>query len=788
MMKRVSSARGTDRIATMIRFVAVGLLLLILPLSAKGAEPGIAAPTVSMAATERTIDRMSREIGSLRLTEAQVQRFNAEVMTIKSRVVAERDQANERAEEQRGLIAALGRPAQGQSEAPETAARRKELEAELHQAEAKSHHADLVLAKIEKILDQLSGKRIEALARTLAEFKPAPLDPRNWVAAIGEAGTVFSAAWIGIGNWLRRLGESDPAVVSGALVTSILAAVGFALGWCVRLGGRRLRARFGFAWGVDAAPPSLSMRIVLAVLDIVLALAPFLLALLMAWRALPADDALPNGVVRALISAAVIGIVAFVAMRATAAHVLAPTQPGWSMMRVAPERGAASMRALTMLIGLVALDTTVMRAAASFQSFDHVVAVWTLFTTLSFTWAAVGVWRSGGYAGASSWHVADLLARVGLVLAPLAAAIGLSVFARHVALGVLGSAVVLGAASLLRRILREELPSLFDLTTRSGQALARVTALAPEHLRLAEFWLSLLLEIGIVVLTIVGFLLVWGATVDDLQVFATRLIDGVKIGSYTFSLADFLLAIGAFILLLSLTRYIQRVLDARVFPRTSLDTGVRHSLRSGLGYIGLVIAGAAAVSTLGLNLSNLAFVAGALSVGIGFGLQNIVNNFVSGLILLIERPIKQGDWVVVGAHQGIVKRINVRATEIETFSRSTVLVPNAEFLQAHVVNWTHKDMSARVEVTVPMPARSADAARIREVLLSCTRNLPHAAVDPQASVVFKDMTLDTYLFEVQVTVAEATKRGGVASELRFRIDAALRAAFPQGLAPPAPST
>jgi small-conductance mechanosensitive channel len=211
---------------------------------------------------------------------------------------------------------------------------------------------------------------------------------------------------------------------------------------------------------------------------------------------------------------------------------------------------------------------------------------------------------------------------------------------------------------------------------------------------------------------------------------------------------------------------------------------LRNSIRTGFGYVGVIVAGAVAFSYLGLSLDRLTIVAGALSVGIGFGLQSIVNNFVSGLILLWERPIRVGDLVVVGDGEGYVRHINVRATEIETFDRSTVLVPNSNLISGIVRNRVRSGRTGRVLVSIPAP-RFADPDQIAELMR--TAALAHREVmsEPPPRVLFKKVTDTAIEFDLICFVDEIDTVARVASELYFAIYRRLRELGVVPTAPPA---
>ena len=183
---------------------------------------------------------------------------------------------------------------------------------------------------------------------------------------------------------------------------------------------------------------------------------------------------------------------------------------------------------------------------------------------------------------------------------------------------------------------------------------------------------------------------------------------------------------------------------------------------------GLVIAFITGVSMLGFDLSSLAIIAGALSVGIGFGLQSIVNNFVSGLILLFERPIKVGDWVVTSSGEGIVKKISVRSTEIETFERSSILVPNSELIANSVTNWTHKNRLGRVNIPVGV-SYNEDPDRIIELLQSIPAKLDDVLEVPEPQVLFMGFGDSSLDFELRVFIADVQKSIITRSKVRVEI-------------------
>lgn len=273
----------------------------------------------------------------------------------------------------------------------------------------------------------------------------------------------------------------------------------------------------------------------------------------------------------------------------------------------------------------------------------------------------------------------------------------------------------------------------------------------------------LVLAIGIPLI-----LLQWGFQWGDITTWALGIAREIRIGSVSFSLIGiftglFVFAVGYFV-----TRWFQSWLDGSVMTRGRVDAGVRNSIRTVVGYAGLAVAALIGISAAGIDLSSLALIAGGLSLGIGFGLQNVVQNFVSGLILLAERPFKAGDWIVAGGVSGTVKKISVRATEIETFQKQTVILPNSELINAAVGNWTHKNKLGRVDVPIGV-AYASDPRRVHALLTEIVEAHPSILKNPAPMVAFTAFADSSLNFEVRFFLADITAQVQVQNDIRFAI-------------------
>jgi small-conductance mechanosensitive channel len=300
-------------------------------------------------------------------------------------------------------------------------------------------------------------------------------------------------------------------------------------------------------------------------------------------------------------------------------------------------------------------------------------------------------------------------------------------------------------------------------------------------------WLRILAVLVLWVFFAAGILKLWGYS-DSSWLWAQGILsNGFEVGAV--DIVPLQLATGLMIFALFLTgmRWFNREVLPSWVSRTRLDRGGREAVVTLTGYVGIIVAALVGLTLAGFSLKNLAIVAGALSVGIGFGLQNIVNNFVSGIILLFERPIRTGDWIVAGEVQGFVRKISIRSTLIETFDRADVIVPNSALISNNVTNWMLRDPWGRVTVPVGV-AYGSNVDKVTEVLMSAAQEHPLVMVDGKnvspPQVLFTGFGDSALNFELRCFIREIDKRLVTLSDLNYAIERKLREAgieipFPQ---------
>ncbi|WP_367606286.1 mechanosensitive ion channel family protein [Legionella sp. W05-934-2] len=303
----------------------------------------------------------------------------------------------------------------------------------------------------------------------------------------------------------------------------------------------------------------------------------------------------------------------------------------------------------------------------------------------------------------------------------------------------------------------------------------------PPYFELALLKVIIQISIAISLLYLFAYLI--GEASYFIDYFLDYIFQGFVVASYTFKPLHWLIGILVFCMIVIISRYISRHYSLKTIHGEEEDTQV--ALASLILYIGFTMAVIMGLLVSGFSFTSLAIIAGALSVGIGLGLQSIVNNFFSGLILLIEKPIKVGDRIAIGDVEGFVKKVRVRSTQIETPSKEDIIVPNSDLITQQVTNFMFTNHTWRVKCTVGV-AYGSDTELVKNVLLDVAKN--HKDVlDSRGNkpmVLFQSFGDSALVFELWCMINNVNKKFVVTSDLNFAIDKAFRAhniviAFPQ---------
>jgi potassium efflux system protein len=736
----------------------IGRLIAIVLFSWTLALSAVAQTVPDYPAWTQIADRAERVIDAGRASDVALEQLRVNLVEWRAQFREAQNINSTRIETLRAQLVALGVVPEGVTEPTVIAEQRTGLTNRLAEAEVPVRQADAELLRAIGLISEIDALIAARQAGAWFQLGPSPLNPANWTEAIT---VVF--------EWLRALGteivrvsssqihltslsDNGPLVVFYTLVGVVLLAR--SRRWVDRLMRRPVAHE-------ATSPRARLMTFGLSLLHSALRLVAWL-ALIMAFSS-TGMIGLRGSVVMGVLPTTVLSIVLarWLGQQVFPIRETAPRPLNLTATQRAQGRWAASG------LGVIIALSLVLSAVAESEGFaesDRLVQSFPLIVLTGFLLLRLGrflmIHAANEAKGSEDVTILNrIYATLGRViigialLGPTLAGIGYFSAGTSFLFPSVSSLALMAILGILQRLVVDIYGAIVNKSEGLNDAL-----------------IPTLIGFALAIMTLPFFALIWGMRAAQLGDLWQQFLAGFSIGGVQISPSSFVMFVIVFVIGYTATRLVQGTLRTSVLPKTGLDAGGHSAVLTGTGYVGIFLSALIAITTAGIDLSSLAIVAGALSVGIGFGLQTIVSNFVSGIILLVERPIKQGDWIEVNGMAGYVRDISVRSTRLETFDRSDVIVPNADLISGVVTNMTHNNNTGRVIVPVGV-AYGTDTRRVETILKEIASAHPMVLLRPEPAVIFQGFGADSLDFEIRAILRDVNWVLTVKSDMNHAIAA-----------------
>ena len=718
-----------------VRWLFLALVLMAsVPAAADDSRP------LDLDATRSALTAIETALRDKDLTDADLQRLRAENDPLDVNLQAAIADMTPRLAASAKRLTELTPKSKDAAALPDTATVELASEKQRHDTlDANLRAAWAMQLQADDIATRIGARRRELFARATFARSSSVFNPQLWLSVWREAPTDLGVMTALFGGWLASVGArlTLTQILGMAGVIVLAALVSIPVLWIAR--------RVVYRDPAEASPSRLRRAIAAVWTFFVLAVLPLiaLWAMRLALDAFDLSDSGMQGVLDAVFDGARLAIV----FNAIGRGVLAPHAKAWRLVNVDDRSAALIFRGGMTIAGVWAVERLVEPIADAVASLNVAVAGRALGAALIALVATHTLRRASAPTVAAAAKTAQVdattpartLGWAVVLVVFAAAATGYIAFANFLVNQALFLSILASALYLIDVVVRDGTDRLLKPDSAIGLRLLATLGLRRNVLAQIVVVVQGVVRLAIVVVAAAAVLEPWGVQSQDWLSSLRAAYFGFAVGGVTLSLSSMLTSAAVFAVALFVTRLVQGWLSSRLLPHTGLDAGVSNSISTIFGSAGVIVAVLLGGAQVGLDVQKLAIIAGALSVGIGFGLQSIALNFVSGLILLWERGIRVGDWVIVGADQGLVRRINARSTEIETFDRATLIVPNSNLVTGVVKNWVHTDRVGRIIVSINV-AYESDVEEVREILIaaakgriSCSRFPPPASNSPNSA-------------------------------------------------------
>jgi len=752
----------------------IGLAFAFLTVFVVQAQTTETETVINLSQADKQLIRMMTKLNSGKSTKGEVSDFLRDLTDMQGKLQKARQFYSGDLSVLQKKIDALGNvPETGTKEPAELSKQRKEFTAAADTLKAQIAKTDLLTAKIDEINALILKIRNRQLLNNILVKQSSIFHPQEfWHSLTSFAGFVFKLVVSPV-SWYQELPADRQDAVNGELFLIVFSMLLASLGAFFL--GRYIKRNFGYLNTPTERPDySQKMRMGLVMFAARGLIPAAVIGAFLIW--LRQNELFNQGAFGMLLNTAAFYLLGYYLVKAAVKAVFVADCCKWRLVEMSDERARAISSSLIFSSAAICIVSFFQSLANQMDYDASIVYSLKIFANAVKAFCIIWVARRALYdsktlsdeelsadeqiTGLSTSSKISLLLSVVVI-----AAFGLSLFgyirlSEFIINRIIASVVLIGIVYMIDQLLRGIIHRLLLL-----RFWVRNLRINRRKLVKTEFWFGLLLTPVMWVIGGFALLALWGVSVDLMLARIKSVLIGFNVGGMHISITSILLGVVSFFVMLSLFKMLKNSFRDGKLSKIEMDDGLRNSVVSSINFLGFIISGILAIAVMGGSLSSIALIAGALSFGVGLGLQNMVSNLAAGLTILWARPIKIGDWVIINGYEGVVKQINVRSTELETAEKSTIIIPNSDILSKSVVNYTYAGRLGRIVMKVTVDY-SNDITKVKDILKGIAVSNAEVLARPAPSVTCSALSAANMEFTLTCFTGNVFSRGSIGNDLR----------------------
>lgn len=738
-------------------------------------------PQLTIFQANSELDKMSAKLNSGKVTSKETSDYLQRLNDIQSFVTQEKLSLTANLDNIQKKINALGAaPENGGKEPAAIARQRKDFNLQADNTKANIAQADLIKTKIDEINDLILKIRNQELLNNILVKQSSIFHPQEfWSSLVSFSEFVLQLSksplsWYSdLPNAKQEIVKNNILAVSLSMLVALIAAIYLS---------RYIKKWFGYKANIEKPNYSQKVRAGVAMFIVRGLIPATLIGAFLVW--LKNTSVINIGNFGLLLNTAAVYLLYYYLFKAVVKVSFTPFNSLWRIIEVDNDKAKSISSALIFSIAAICIVSFFQTLATQMSTDSNVVYSLKIFANAVKAFCIILVARRFLYDNddenetveddsddddddevneLSTESKISLFITFGMVLTFALSLFGYIRLSEFIINRFIISVVTIGVFYIFAKLIKVLFHQLLLF-----KFWVRIFRIHRRKLVKTEFWFGLVLTPLLAVICILTLLAIWGVSVDILLNNVKNFLVGFDIGGVHISITSILLGIISFLVSMALFKMLKNSFMSGNLSKIEMEEGVKDSVLSLISVIGFIFSAILAIAVMGGSLSSITIIAGALSFGVGLGLQSMVSNLVAGFTILFERPIKIGDWVIINDFEGIVKKINMRSTELETWSKANVIIPNSDILSKSLVNLTYSNRMGRIEIKVGVDYNS-DIDVVKKTLVEIALSNKDVLKTPAPSVAFIDLADSSLNFQLNCFTSNVYNRSAISNDLREKI-------------------